>query len=106
MTHLSAGQIAEWMAGERPAEAELHVAGCAQCHAQVAAFEDVLAQFRGSAKSLPSPPPVLRRRRPVFWPRLVAVASALLLLLVPVYREGAARRRALLLQQDAQLLQQ
>jgi hypothetical protein len=107
MTHLSAEQIAQWVAGQRAAEVESHMAGCSPCRAQVAEFEDVLAQFRGSLKSVPVAPPVLDARRIMLWPRLVAIgAAAAMLLLVPVYRDRQARARAAIEQQDAQLLQQ
>ena len=107
MTHLSAEQIAQWVAGERTAGADSHLSACTVCRAQVAEFEDVLAQFRDSLKSVPAAPPVLKARRMILWPRLVAIgAAASLLLLVPVYRDRQARQRAALEQQDAQLLQQ
>ena len=106
MTHLSAEQIAQWIAGQRPAEAELHIASCGQCRGRVAGFEDVVAQFRSAVGSVPAPPPVWRARRTVAWPHLVAVAAIALLLLAPLYREREARRRAAIERQDAQLLQQ
>ncbi len=107
MKHLSAEEIAQWVAGERPAEAQSHVSSCAPCRAQVAEFEDVLTQFRGSVKSVPIAPATLPAQRTAIWPRLLAVgAAAALLVLVPVYRDRQARERAALAQQDAQLLQQ
>ncbi len=106
MTHLSEEQIAQWIAGERPAEAELHLASCGQCRARVTGFEEVMAQFRSSMDSVSAPPAVWRARRTVVWPRLAAVAAIALLLLAPWYREREARRRAAIEQQDAQLLQQ
>ncbi|MDR3699705.1 MAG: hypothetical protein P4L56_08740 [Candidatus Sulfopaludibacter sp.] len=106
MTHLSAEQIAQWIAGQRSAEAEVHVESCGKCRARVTGFEDVLAQFRGAVRSVSAPVPVWRARRSLVWPRLVAVAAIALLLLVPLYREREARRRAAIEQQDTQLLQQ
>jgi hypothetical protein len=103
---LTAEQIAQWIAGERPAEAALHVAGCGRCRQEVAHFEDVLAQFRSSARSVNVPLPVLRTRRSPMWPRWVAVAAAALLVLVPVYRDRRERERAAIEREDAQLLQQ
>ena len=106
MTHLSAEQIGQWISGERPAEAELHIAGCRECRARVAGFEDAVAQFRNAVTSVPAPPPAWRARRTVTWPHLLAVAAIALLLLAPLYREREARRRAAIERQDAQLLQQ
>ncbi len=106
MTHLSAEQIAQWIAGQRPAEVELHVESCGQCRGRVTGFEEVMAQFRSSVRSVPAPAPVWRARRTAAWPRLAAVAAVALLLLVPWYREREARRRAVIEQQYAQLLQQ
>jgi hypothetical protein len=106
MTHLSAEQIAQWIAGQRSAETELHVESCGQCRARVTGFEDVMTQFRGAVRSVPAPPPVWSARRAVVWPHLVAVAAIALLLMVPLYREREARRRAAIEEQDAQLLQQ
>ena len=107
MTHLSTDQIAQWIAGERTADAELHVAGCARCRAEVAGLEEVLGQFGSSARSVAAPAAVWNIRRSVPWPRWMAVAAAVALLaLAPVYREHQARQRAAMEQQDAQLLQQ
>jgi hypothetical protein len=107
VTHLSAEQIAQWISGERTAEAELHAGDCERCRAVVAGFEDVLAQFRSSALSVSAPLPTLRAQRRVVWPRWVAVsAAAALLVLVPVYRDRQARERAASDREDALLLQQ
>jgi hypothetical protein len=107
MKHLSEEQIAQWIGGERPAAVESHLAGCEQCRAAVTSFEDVLAQFRSSARSAVVPAPSLGRRRSMVWPRLAAAAAALALLVaVPLYRERQERARAELARQDAQLLQQ
>jgi anti-sigma factor RsiW len=107
MKHLSEEQIAQWIAGERAAAVESHLAGCEQCRAAVAGFEDVLAQFRASARSVVVPAPSQRVRRSMVWPRLVAAAAALTLFVaVPLYRERQERERAVLAQQDAQLLQE
>ena len=106
MTHLSDEQIARWAAGERDADAELHVAACRECREQVAEFAGVLAEFGGQAKMLPVPPPSERSRRPAMLSRALAIAAALILLLIPVYRGEEARRRALRDEQDAQLLRQ
>jgi len=105
VTHLSTEQIAQWVAGQWTPEAELHVAGCAQCRAQLSEFEEVLAQFGMSVRSV-APPPVTHWQRRLMWPRFLAVAAAGALLLVPVYRERQVRERAALERQDAQLLQQ
>jgi len=107
VTHLSAEQIAQWIAGEHTAEAELHVAACDRCQSEVAGLVDVLAQFRCSARSVAAPLPALRAWRPAVWPRWAAVAAAVALLaLVPVYRDRRERQRAELEREDSQLLQQ
>jgi hypothetical protein len=107
VTHLSAEQIAQWAAGERTADAELHMAACPRCRGEVSEIEDVLAQFRSSARSVESPIPALAPSHRMMWPRLVAVAAAAALLVAaPVYREHRQRERAARDRQDAQLLQQ
>ena len=107
MKHLSEEQIAQWIAGERPAAIESHLSACERCRAAVAGFEDVLAQFRASARSVVVPALSLRTRRSMAWPRLTAAAAALALLVaVPLYRDRQERARAELARQDAQLLQQ
>ena len=106
MRHLSAEQIAQWIAGERTSETESHMDVCQRCRTEVRGFEAVLGQFRSSARSISTPAPVMRARRPALWPRWVAVAAVALLALVPVYRQRQARDRAAMEQQDAQLLQQ
>lgn len=106
MTHLSKEQIAQWISGDRSAEAASHIAGCCECRDRVAGFEDVVARFRSAVGSVPAPPPTWRARRTVAWPHLVAVAAIALFLLAPLYWEREARRRAAIERQDAQLLQQ
>ena len=106
MTHLSAEQIARWIAGERTPEAETHVAGCRQCLAAIAGFEETLARFRSSAHSVAIPQAVWGVRRHAMWPRWVAVAAALVLLTsVPLYQRHREHERAEL-EQDTLLLQQ
>jgi len=110
MKHLSEEQIAQWVAGERFAEVEEHLAGCGTCRASIAEFEAVLAQFRDSSRAdaFVCPPPYgVRRARKFLWPRLAAAAAALALLVaVPLYRQRQEQQRELRAQQDAQLLQQ
>ncbi len=108
MTHLSAEQIAQWIAGERTVEVELHAAGCERCRARVAEFDEVLVQFRSSALSVNARENIgWREKAPAPRRKLwVAVAALGLLAVVPVYRERQARERAAREQQDAQLLQQ
>lgn len=106
MTHLSGEQIAQWMAGDRTAEAEAHVAACAACRSEVAGFEQVLQGFRRSAVGLPVGSVHARQTRSA-WPRWVTAAAAIALLaMAPVYRQQQERKRAALEQQDAQLLQE
>lgn len=107
MTHLSKEQIARWVAGERGAEAEVHIAGCDACREEVERFAGMLAQFRNSAESVPAPPYSLRGPRHAVWPRYLAVAAALVVLTsLPLYQRHRDRERAEMERQDALLLQQ
>lgn len=49
--HLSPDQISAWLADERTEEMEQHVANCAECQAELAAFEGTLSEFRKSAET-------------------------------------------------------
>ncbi|HWC97325.1 MAG TPA: hypothetical protein VG456_11260 [Candidatus Sulfopaludibacter sp.] len=107
MNHLSEEQIVQWAAGERSADAELHVADCPACRVQVAGFADVLAQFRHSAQGVAAPAPCVPARKPMVWRRLATVAAAMALLsAASIYHQGRERQQALVAQQDALLLQQ
>ncbi len=66
--HLSAGQIAEWTAGERRPELDSHLRECAACRSQIEEFQTVLGQFRGSIRSW-SDAQFGRVERPAWAPR-------------------------------------
>jgi len=48
-THLTEEQISQYIAGYDTGEIDGHIAGCAQCSATLASFENIIGQFRGSA---------------------------------------------------------
>ncbi|MBV8897109.1 MAG: hypothetical protein JO051_11400 [Acidobacteriaceae bacterium] len=47
--HLSSNEISDWILKHRTVEAEQHLDACADCRAEVAAFETTLLLFRASA---------------------------------------------------------
>ena len=47
--HLTSEQIADWMMGERAADAECHVRACLACRAEVEGLAETMAQFRDSS---------------------------------------------------------
>ena len=47
--HLSSSEISQWILDERTLDAEQHLDICADCRAEVAAFETTLSLFRASA---------------------------------------------------------
>lgn len=115
MPHLTAEQLAGYLAGETDAGAEpdgmveRHIQECAVCRAEVAAFREALAEFRGAvhawseeqAEALVGPSSVDRR----FWKPAHQFACALAIAAVCVIvsvvswhgREIAARRDGMLL---------
>ena len=87
--HLSAEQISQWMMGERSWQLQQHVAGCAECRAELEEMESALSQFRaamrGQAQSLPAPTWRELALEPAHawwsWQRAVLAAAMLLLLI-------------------------
>ena len=115
--HLSAEQISQWMIGQRPLELQEHVAGCAQCRAELGQLESALSQFRTAMREPANlvPPPAWGQPEPrpapwFSWPRLVLTATALLVLAaVPVTWRVRTHQQALREQAaqvaDSQLLE-
>ena len=110
--HLSAEEMATWMAGERTADAERHVRQCPQCGGELAGLEETLAQFRGAVRDwsdrLAPPARLGRARRPIVPARWALAAAALAMLsAIPVYWSAAERRREAERERaDAALLEQ
>jgi predicted anti-sigma-YlaC factor YlaD len=115
--HLSAEQIAQWMAGEHPAGAEQHLHQCPECSSEVARLQGTLALFRGAvtewseqqdASKVQAAWKVQRAShgfRPMRW--ALACVALLLLALIPVYHNAAERqRKADIARADAALLEQ
>ena len=50
--HLSSEQISNWLIGERTADEEAHVHGCATCRAEIGRMEETFAMFRESLPPL------------------------------------------------------
>jgi hypothetical protein len=113
-SHLSPQQISKWMTGERASQEEQHVRECAQCSAEVAQFQEALADFGSRVRDWSERQPVAnplgegRPAHPLRW-AWVAVA-ALLLAAIPIYRvdrqrqaERARAEAALMEQVDAQV---
>jgi anti-sigma factor RsiW len=115
--HLSAEQVSQCMIGQRPLELQQHVAGCAQCRAELAQLESALSQFRSAMREPANlaPPPAWRQPEPrpapwFSWPRPVLTATALLVLAaVPVTWRARSHEQALREQAaqvaDSQLLE-
>lgn len=110
--HLSAEEIAKWMAGERTADAERHVRQCPRCGAEVARLEETLTQFRGAVRGwserLAPPPRLVEARRPIVpakW--ALTVAALVMLAAIPVFWSATDRRREAEQERaDAALLEQ
>jgi hypothetical protein len=110
--HLSAEEMAKWMAGERSVDTERHVRQCAQCSGELAGLEETLTHFRGAVRCWSdrlAPPARLREARGPMLPAKWALAAAALAMLsaIPVYRSAAERRREAERERaDAALLEQ
>jgi hypothetical protein len=115
--HLTAEQICRWMAGDGAKQDEQHLRQCAQCAAELARLEEVVAQFRTSIRgwssqqrgaAVPSGwPPEGMRRSPRPQPFRWALAAALLILAaVPIYKNARDRQREEMARADALLLEQ
>ena len=110
--HLSAEEMAKWMAGERSVDAERHVRQCPQCGGELAGLEETLAQFRGAVRGwsdrLAPPARLGEASRPTIRARWAIAAAALgILSAIPVYRSAADRRREAERERaDAALLEQ
>lgn len=109
--HLSAEEMAKWMAGERTVDAERHVRQCPQCGRKLAGLEETLAQFRGAVRGwsdrLAPPARLEAAKRPTLRARWALAAAALAILsAIPVYRSAAERREAERELADAALLEQ
>jgi hypothetical protein len=106
--HLSAEQISQWIVGDRPREMQKHVAGCAECRAELTHMENALSQFRTAMREQASvvPAPAWRQPEPrpaawFSWTRMVLTATALLVLAaVPVTWRVHVHEQALREQAD------
>ena len=93
-THLTSKQIAQSVAGNSPAEAELHIRNCQRCRESVAQLQDVLRAVAIDARRSAERSPVERARQRntivarayehSFRPRLWAVATLAVMLLAAV----------------------
>jgi ribosome-binding ATPase YchF (GTP1/OBG family) len=112
--HLSSEQIADWMLGDRAAEAMQHVRACAECERRVEQLEETLGMFRGAvretADSFDERQRVFeipRRRMGVMWATLAA--ALVTLVAIPVYQVQERHQHqaaAAVVQQDAELMEQ
>jgi hypothetical protein len=114
--HLSAEQISQWIVGERTPQLERHVAGCAQCGAELEQMEAALSQFRTAMRAPVHSVPPFDWREPATpaswfsWSRMALAAAVLLILIgLPVswmahVREQQASAAAAALA-DSQLLE-
>jgi len=106
--HLSAEQISQWIVGDRPWELQEHVAGCAECRAELTRMENALSQFRTAMREPASfvPAPSWRQPEPrpatwFSWRRMALTATALLVLAaVPVTWRVRVHEQALREQAD------
>lgn len=110
--HLTPEQVSEVLAGQPDTMLARHVQDCAVCRAEVAAFRETLAEFRGAvhawseqqAGALRRPAPVSRER---FWKPAhqfacalaIAAVCAIVSVLSWQRQESAARRDMMLLDQ-------
>ena len=99
--HLTSAEISRWMAGDGGVAAEEHLHDCADCRAEVARFERVLAQFRSSVHHTAegsNAPRLLPRTHSTVgvatrW--VLAAAALVLLVTAPFYQSARERRRAM-----------
>ena len=95
--HLTPQQIAEWIGGERTADAQEHLQECARCAAEVDRFNESLALTRSAVRGYcqqvqpelwPAAP--LQRRRPLEgafrWRLAMATAALLTIAAIPIVR--------------------
>ena len=93
--HLNAGQISEWIAGERGSDAERHLNACAACRSQLEEFQATLAGFRSSVRGWSEAQygagkrpawrldgPARRAQPPLYWAAMAAAFCALMAILV------------------------
>ncbi len=100
--HLSARQIDEWIAGERPTESAEHLQACKACAAEVdravAPFVLLGGAVRAWAQEQTSPvrPRAYVRRQSAgaAWRLAFALAALLVFVAVPFYRHEQSSRRA------------
>lgn len=112
--HLDTETMDRYLAGERGAIAEQHLAGCAACRQEVERIESALSAFRGSVQLWSA------RRRATGWrpvqqtmPQRLATArwtaiaaAAIMLAAIPLYRTYTQHRAEAQAKADAVLLEE
>ena len=109
MTHLSSGQISEWILGTREPESERHLQTCSTCHEDVVRFQDALATFRQSVHDCAERP---YNRMPhaagavygMMWKGAAIVALTSGLALLPLYLDVRQAQREAIDAQDSLLM--
>ena len=112
MSHLSSGQISEWILGEhdieRNSEIELHVRTCDQCQREIALLKGGLLAFRESVREWAAESAVVSvatiPARRVSWRWAAGAAAVLTAVLVPSYLEVRQTQHEAKTAQDSLLL--
>jgi hypothetical protein len=103
--HLASEQISWWIAGERTAEAQRHVAECAQCRREVDRVQEGLSDFRESGQRWSEHWYAVRearRERVWFWRRPAFAGGLVLAMLATLL---VAPRQALVTQAEEPFLE-
>lgn len=107
--HLSAEEMARWVAGERGERARGHLAECAVCATEAGRMEAALAEFGGALRRCAAPPaefPRTARRAPRMARRVLAAAGLAALAAAPAWRYRRAQERVEAARADAILLEE
>jgi len=94
--HLSSEQVSAWIAGDRPEQFAAHLQDCAECRAEISAFESVTGALRSQLQQAASSTriPAFQPKGESFWGgRLsgsrwaLACALTAALIAIPIYQQ-------------------
>lgn len=99
--HLSSESISKWLAGERQAADELHVAGCPECTGKLAHEQELLAAFgesvRGWSAASERAPAAIRTGAAASPLRVAgwafAMAALAVCVILPIWKDSRDERR-------------